>query len=171
MKLSKYCEKHLSLTYKEGSGLSVKLLKKGSTKSIGDSTGVRHGKYWRVDIQGRKYSCHHIVYAMSTGDWKGIKKCKGMELNVCHLDDNADNNTPDNLLLLPASWNQQMRKPSKGYKGVSKGYKGKWVARIMIGGVTQHLGVFKSELRAAKEYDKYAKKFLCPYAYLNLRRS
>lgn len=93
---------------------------------------------------------------------------------IDHIDGNGLNNTRENLRFVTLSENQRNRRPNKnsysGYKGVVKGTYNKWYARIFINGETKFLGSFNSEIEAAVEYDKHAKKHYGEYAKLNLNQ-
>ncbi len=101
-------------------------------------------------------------------------------LDVDHRDHNTLNNHISNLRICTRSQNLQNSKPRKNctsiYKGVSwfrqrkykaKEYEGKWRTQIMLNGKYLSIGLFKSEIEAAKAYDEKAKELLGEFAYLN----
>ncbi|MCG7852853.1 MAG: HNH endonuclease, partial [Methanosarcinaceae archaeon] len=66
--------------------------------------------------------------------------------------------------------NKRMRRVAgtSKYKGVMfKKSRGKWVARIGVGGRQIHLGYFEDEIDAAKAYDNAARKYHGEFAALN----
>jgi hypothetical protein len=52
------------------------------------------------------------------------------------------------------------------YRGVHWSGKG-WVARIKLDGFQEYLGIYDSEVEAAREYDERAKVLHGPYCRLN----
>lgn len=61
------------------------------------------------------------------------------------------------------------KKKYKNKKGEEKIYesKGRWLAKIKIEGKYKHLGLFDTEIEAAKKYDESAKKYHKEFARLN----
>lgn len=160
----KYCKKNFRLDSDSPSYLSNK-----RGMNIGCLVSNRKVSYWRTAINGRTVSIHNIVYALSSGDWSVFKKVKTLKWDMCHLNDRGTDNRPSNLILAPKSWNAQMRKPTKGYKGVSWHKKNKkWQATCTLSGNRKHLVYFLSDKDAAIIYDTFVLDNLCPYAYLNI---
>jgi hypothetical protein len=93
-------------------------------------------------------------------------------LVVDHIDHDGLNNTRNNLRLCTPRQNRYNLPPlpngTSKYKGVhwSKSRR-KWRVGIKCGPNAYHIGFFKSEIQAAKAYDKAAKEFFGEYAYLN----
>lgn len=85
---------------------------------------------------------------------------------VCHLNGNGLDNRRQNLHVgthadNAKSFRVKRRHCSSKYRGVHSnkpGRKNPWVAAIKINSRTTHLGVFKTELDAAKAYDAAAVK-------------
>jgi len=93
-------------------------------------------------------------------------------LVVDHINHNGLDNRKLNLLLCTRAENCRNRRPFslKGsrYKGVSWDKKRKlFLASIRCKGKYYNLGRFKSEIKAARAYDKKAKELFGQYAYLN----
>lgn len=91
---------------------------------------------------------------------------------VDHKDQNTLNNCKDNLRLCSNTENSQNRKkrktlsPKSEFKGVRpKG--GRFIARIKIDGKDCFLASFKSEVEAAKAYDRAAIQYFGEFASLN----
>ena len=91
-----------------------------------------------------------------------------------HRNHGGIDNQRDNLRICTNSQNQQNMRPNP-QKNCSSVYKGvcwhknrrKWQADIEINGHHIYLGHFKSEIDAAKAYDKAASKYFGEFAYLN----
>jgi hypothetical protein len=89
---------------------------------------------------------------------------------VLHKDGNNLNNVRSNLLVTDTSGIQRHRKKNQNspykYKGV-RFHKNKWYSHISYLGKKIHIGVFESELIAAKAYDKKALELFGSLAMLN----
>lgn len=94
-------------------------------------------------------------------------------VEVDHINGDGLDNRRANLRIATRSQNLgNMSKPSTGkssqYKGVTwLPNRKKWAARIRNNGRTRHLGVFLSELDAARAYDLAAKERFGEFARLN----
>lgn len=96
-----------------------------------------------------------------------------------HIDRNKLNNQKKNLRIISSNHNSQNRsirkKGSSKYKGVSKhivkqkkrGIVVTWVSSIMANGKKYPSKSFKTEIEAAKHYNKMAKKLHGKFAVLN----
>lgn len=95
-----------------------------------------------------------------------------------HIDRNIYNNYESNLRLATRSQNYMNRvKPdrfkecSSIYKGVAWNKKGqKWIVYISFKGKQIYLGMFISEIEAAKAYDRAAIAYFDEFACLNFKR-
>ncbi len=110
--------------------------------------------------KGKDIAMHRLIMNAPTG------------LLVDHIDHNGLNNTRKNLRLCTYSQNMQNQKPRTGctskYKGVRwQKHCKKFRAGIRHNGKIYDLGYFKDEIKAAKAYDKIAKKLFAQFAYLN----
>ena len=111
-------------------------------------------------VRGRQIRMHRLI----TNAPKGLV--------VDHRNHNGLDNRKENLRLCTRSENACNQRPQTGrsskYKGVCwhKTQK-RWHARIHSNGVTYHLGSFKSEIEAAKAYDKKTKELFGKFACLN----
>lgn len=93
---------------------------------------------------------------------------------VDHIDGNGLNNTRSNLRYATKAQNAQNRSVTGNgaskYKGVSKsGYR--WRATIRVNGEFKHIGVFDTQIKAAKAYDSQAKKYFGEFANLNFKEN
>jgi hypothetical protein len=93
-------------------------------------------------------------------------------IDVDHRNLNTLDNQRDNLRLATRSQNLQntRKRPNKSskYKGVSWHNIGKkWQARIAINKKALYLGLFESEMDAAKEYNACATKYFGEFARIN----
>jgi len=89
-----------------------------------------------------------------------------------HRNHNGLHNWRDNLRACKHAENQHNQRPQIGcsseYKGVSwHKQSNKWQARIGVDGKYKHLGLFTSEIEAAKAYDKAARKSYKQFACTN----
>ena len=98
---------------------------------------------------------HRILVSTFIGDLDGMV--------VDHIDGDRFNNDLSNLRICTPTqnlWNSRKREDSSSnFKGVyfHKNL-GKWVARIQVDRKNRHLGVFVTELEAAKAYEDVAKE-------------
>jgi hypothetical protein len=94
---------------------------------------------------------------------------------VDHINRNKLDNRRDNLRYVTKQQNQmnqgvQKRSKSSTFKGVTyHGKTGKWRAYIKKDGKGKFLGVFKTEIEAAKAYDQKALELFGQYAGTNFQ--
>lgn len=97
-------------------------------------------------------------------------KTKGLQID--HINHNPSDNRKANLRVVTQQqniFNNPIRSDNTtGYKGVSfnKGA-GKYAACVMLNGKSNHLGLYKSKLEAAKAYNQKAIELFGEYAFLN----
>jgi hypothetical protein len=124
---------------------------------------IQTGRNWyakTLDRNGIILSMHRVI----TNAPKG--------LFVDHINHNSLDNRRSNLRLCTHAQNQQNTKPRSGgtskYKGVHwEKARNKFRARITYNRKGIHLGMFDSEIDAAKAYDKKARELFGQFAYLN----
>jgi len=102
----------------------------------------------------------------------GLKK-EDKHLVVDHINLNGLDNRMSNIRVCGRHENSMNRPSTKGssiYKGVSyiKSRK-KFKSEIRYKSKVMHLGMFNSEIEAAKAYDEAAKKYFKEFAYLNFK--
>jgi hypothetical protein len=91
------------------------------------------------------------------------------KIQVDHIDHNTLNNHRSNLRLCNNSENQCNRHKIRGsvrFKGVNR-HKGRYLARITCNNKVIYLGSFRSEITAAKAYDKACKKLHKEFGVMN----
>ena len=106
---------------------------------------LRNDGYWRIRIKGREYQAAPLAFFWMTGRW----------VLVDHRDSNPLNNRWSNLREATPRQNMANRRvrcdSRAGVKGV-RFKRGRWEARIRIGGERRHLGSFDSCEAAAAAY-------------------
>ena len=134
----------------------------------------RNGKnsfYARRHVPGGKGKKEALIYMHQ----EVIKVPKGMVVD--HINHDGMDNREANLRAATYSQNLCHRRKRSGakyskYKGVCwKKKNRKWVARIGLEKKEIHLGYFRSEIDAAKAYDRAAIKYHGDFACLNFSES
>jgi hypothetical protein len=135
-------------------GLRWKISATNRTK-IGDSAGSINGNgYLQVQIGGKKYYNHRIIYAL----YHNIELDQ-LPVMLDHIDCNPENNRISNIRACTQNENQRnKRKPinnTSDIKGVCwhKQHQ-KWHAQISVNNKVNHIGYFKNILDAADAYKK-----------------
>ena len=152
--------------YKDGN-LYRRVSKQGVR--IGNLAGsVDSGGYWNIGINYKLYKSHRLIFLYHHGY---------LPKYIDHIDGNPANNNITNLrgaTHRENHWNQKKTK-SYGGKSTSSEYKGvtwhkplkKWVSEITIDGKYKYIGIFKSELEAAKSYNHAAVEAFGEFARIN----
>jgi hypothetical protein len=128
-------------------------VKKGLEAGYNNSYG-----YKVVQIKGREFRVHRIIYYLHYGIWPG-------DFQVDHIDGDKLNNKPENLRLVTHKQNNRSyKKPTKGasskYRGVYwEKSRNKYLARIRLDSKNIHLGSFTCEKEAALAYNIAAEKY------------
>ena len=138
---------------------------------INDYSKIKKYK-WRI-LKGR-----HTFYAITTLNKSPVRmhrlilNVKDRKVFVDHVDNNGLNNKKSNLRTCTDQQNKYNANKhalcSSSLKGVSW-YKRdkKWSASITINGKKKHLGLFDSEIEAAKAYNETAVKLFGEFANTN----
>ncbi len=133
---------------------------------------------WSATREGRNYYAVRAVKNKKTGRWSTLKMQrqlmqakKGQEVD--HKNGEGLDNQRYNLRFCTGTENKRNRKKPQGciskFKGVVK-RRSKWSARIQKGDKVMYLGVYKSEVDAAKTYDKMAIRLFGEFAKLNFEK-
>lgn len=120
--------------------------------------------YRSGEIFGRAYLAHRVAWAVETGAWPAH--------DIDHRDGQRSNNRFLNLRNATRAENSRNRQShansTSGYLGVSRhSASGKWAAQITASGKKEHIGLFASEVDAARAYDATAIKHFGQFARLN----
>lgn len=142
---------------------SIGSAKAGSRAGFQKPNGTKTKKFYEfIQVDGKTYPTHRIVYAMFTGELPEI---------IDHIDQDTLNNRIENLR--PASQSENLCNRGKnvtntsGYKGVYfEKSKNKWRAEIAKDGKKHRLGLFESAADAADAYQRAAKKLHGEFAFL-----
>lgn len=110
---------------------------------------INTGGYIQIKVDRRKYMAHRLAFLYMTGDFPNNQ--------IDHCDLNKTNNRWANIREATATQNQaNMRaRGAIPLKGVCE-YKGKYLARIQVGGKKKHIGSFSTAEDAHTAYMKAA---------------
>jgi len=133
-------------------------IKRNGTKGVDSIAGyVSKSGYATIEIQGKQYRIHRIVYQMANK-----LETLNSDIEIDHVDLNKLNNNPNNLRASTASQNSRNRSKMKdnqsGFKGVTKNKKS-WRARIRVDYELISLGSFPTKEQAYQAYSDAAKKY------------
>jgi len=119
--------------------------------------------YVLVSVKEKRLRAHRVIYAMMVGEWPE---------EVDHINGNRSDNRWSNLRNVPHCSNRAntygwSKKTSSKFIGVCK-QPGcdRWKAQATVDGRTKHIGLFKTEVEAARARDEFVAA-LTPYAKLN----
>jgi hypothetical protein len=128
------------LHYNQYTGQFTRLTLSGGRLPGSIAGGEKEDGYWRIRVDGKRYSSHRLAWLYMTGAWP--------DQEIDHIDQNPANNRWVNLRNVSRAVNQQNQRQAQktnklGVLGVSFDPKtGKFVARLRINGKTKTLGRF-----------------------------
>lgn len=154
------------LEYKEDGHLYwIKIHPKTRKTKVGNRYGnLSKRGYIEGQVVGFRYLEHRLIWFYHHGVWPKL---------LDHIDGDKTNNKVENLRPCNVQNNAFNRPGNKGssskYKGVSwcEGTKS-WRAMAGISGEVFQIGRFKTEIEAAKEYDKFVKNSHGEYMKANI---
>jgi hypothetical protein len=136
------------------------------SKHVWTAQGTRRaGMFYAARYEGKKYIyMHRAILGLKSGQ-------------LCdHINGDGLDNRRENIRKCDTRQNNQnSRKPISGktsiYKGVSYDKASrKYYACIRVDGKSKRLGLYSSEIDAAKAYDAAAKKYFGEFARLNFKK-
>jgi hypothetical protein len=106
--------------------------------------GVNTGGYLQVEIKGKKYMVHRVIWDMSNPS-----DTLSDHDEIDHIDHDPKNNRIDNLRKVSPGENRKNKSRYKSNKSGTAGVhfenrRGKWVAKIRLSGRNRHIGYFDS---------------------------
>lgn len=127
---------------------------------VGDDAGCKERANIRVQVAGRRYAAHQLIWLWMTGDWpKSI---------IDHIDGCPHNNAWRNLRLANTSLNAANKAISArnkfGMKGVSLAANGKFYASIKKDGRSRNLGFYETPEAAHAAYMTAARELFGEFA-------
>jgi hypothetical protein len=149
------------LKYVDGALFWVKGRRAGKRADLLNKTlGYKRVRFSDAPYKQVSYWAHRVVWLLHHGDWPVS--------DIDHINGDRSDNKIENLRLASRSENNINRPAVSGYKGV-RYHKpsGKWQARITKEYKEKHLGLFETEIEAAKAYDEAAKVLHGGFATLN----
>jgi hypothetical protein len=132
----------------------------GKMRRPGDAAGSvsSHG-YWLVGIDGTNHYGHRLAYLFMTGEEPATR--------IDHINLDTLNNRWSNLRLATAAQNaansKRRKDNSTGFRGVYR-LKGRFAAKIIVGGKQIHLGTFSDPAEAGAAYHVAAQRYFGEFA-------
>jgi hypothetical protein len=117
-------------------------------------TGQAIGKYLRVEIKGKRYKNHRIIWLWVYGQWP--------ELSIDHINGNGRDNRLCNLRQATNKQNAENRpgvRAASGMKGVYATGNGRWKSTIGHKMKVLYLGTYVTKEEAHFAYQQAAEKF------------
>lgn len=141
----------------------------GNRAKIGDVAGcINKSGYRQTMVNGKLCYAHRLIFMYHHGYLSDY---------LDHIDGDKSNNNINNLRVATNQENSMNRKKQvlKNGKPTSSNFKGvswnirlkKWIVTIQIDGKSKYLGIFKSEIDAARSYNAAAIDMFGEFAKLN----
>lgn len=148
------------LTYDASTGNLYQLKKRPKIQVGSLAGGINKKGYRYIQLNGRKYPSHHIVWFIETNSFP--------QKQIDHIDGNKTNNKFSNLREVTNKQNTENRGKQKnnktGYKGVSFNNRlKKYVAQIQHNNKPIHIGVYQNSYDAHLAYEEKAKELFTHY--------
>ena len=148
-------------------GMVYSVLKKKYLKQYDTGYG-----YYAVGLHKNKKCTNYFIHRLIALVY--IENPQNMLL-VDHKDGDITNNCINNLRWCSYSQNVQNSKKMSSSRNITSKHKGvsahkrnnKWRARISINGKQKYLGIFDTQIEAAKAYNEYAAMHYREFAKLN----
>lgn len=123
-------------------------------------TSLNQG-YVRIKVLGSSYKAHRLAWFYTYGSWP--------ESEIDHINGKRSDNRISNLRLATPTQNSRNRKAKPNTKAGLKGAswhaaRGKWQARIRVGGKSLFLGNFSTAEDASAAYSSAAKEHYGEFA-------
>lgn len=119
-------------------------------RKAGSKTNIANGVSLRVEISGKSYAVHKIIWAMHYREWPAT--------DLDHINGDGLDNRITNLRLATPSQNAMNRRTTKPLpKGITM-RNGKYIVRIGINYKRHHLGEFATITEAMAVYKAAADK-------------
>lgn len=154
------------LTYNPATGEFVWNQSRGRVAAGHIAGCARPDGYTLIRIDGSPYLAHRLAYLWMTG--------KPASSQIDHKNLDRQDNRWCNLRCATHAENvansPKRKNNTTGYKGVVLHKPGVYRARIKLGGVTTHLGLFKSAKKAAEAYNAFARKHYKSYTHASLKK-
>lgn len=93
----------------------------------------------------RMIRMHRVIVGLDHGD----------EIETDHINRDRLDNRRENLRLVTRAQNTQNVPARKGYRGVTQHTSGRWIARGSVNRKQVHIGVFDTELEAARAAEQW----------------
>jgi hypothetical protein len=127
---------------------------------LNKALGYRRVRFAYAPYKDASYWAHRVVWLLHHGDWP--------EHDIDHINRDRSDNRIENLRQATKQENCTNKAAKSGFKGVRfHEQTGKWQARIASNYREQHIGLFSSDVEAAKAYDEKARELHGQYATLN----
>lgn len=148
------------LTYDSATGVFTWAVDRVSIKAGAAAGGVNAEGYVRIRVGERTYLAHRLAWLFITGAWPTGE--------MDHINGHRADNRAANLREVTKAQNAQNRRPHRNNRSGTSGVTwyprdSKWLARIVVDGERQSLGLFDT-VDAAREARHTAEQLLLTHA-------